>query len=432
LSSEEKTSLHESEQSILQEKERGGDPLDELLSRLESGRRIIRNRDVLRADYLPDSLPHRSEHIRHMGEVLAPCLLGGRPSNLFIYGKTGTGKTAVAKHVLKRFSAEAAKRDVKAQFVYVNCRIAGTEYRVLSEMCASLGVRVPFTGLSKAEVFGRLRSALTAFGGLLVVCLDEVDVLVKSFGDDLLYEMTRSNDPTVVGHVAVIGISNDLMFKEQLDPRVLSSLSEEELVFHPYTALELADILRERATVALNDDAVKDDVIGLCAALAAAEHGDARRALDLLRVSAEVAEREGAARIEERHVRAAQALIERGRVHEALSSLPIHSRIVLLAVLAASRSGKETLTSGVLYATYKELCGDVGIEPLTDRRVSTLVSELDMLGVVSCDLVSFGRHGRTRRIKLAINQDDVMTVFEKDELLSSVAGRAVRALKSAV
>ncbi len=415
------------ELSQLQWKAGGGDPLGDILARLESGRRIILSRDVLRADYLPESLPHRWEHIRRMGEVLAPCLIGGRPSNLFIYGKTGTGKTAVAKHVLKRFSAEASRRDVRARFVYVNCRIAGTEYRVLAEICASLDVRIPFTGLSKAEVFSRMRNGLNRLWGMLVICLDEVDVLVKSFGDGLLYELTRSNDQGSSGHVAIIGISNDLMFKEQLDPRVLSSLSEEELVFHPYTANELADILRERASMSLSEGSYDESVIRLCAALAAAEHGDARRALDLLRVAAEVAEREGAERIEERHVRAAQGLIERGRVYEALSSLPLHSRIVLLAVLVASKGGGNGIaTSGAIYSTYKALCVEAGVEPLTDRRVSTLISELDMLGVVSCDLVSFGRHGRTRRIRLAINSDEVMSVFERDELLSSLASKMLK------
>jgi len=395
-----------------------GDPLHEIISGLPRQRLIV-NSVALRADYLPSSLPHRWDHIRRVGQVLAPCLGNGRPSNVLIYGKTGTGKTAVVKHVLERFSAEAVRRGLRSQFTYVNCRIAGTEYRVLSELCSSLGVRVPFTGLSKAEVFSRLRSSLQGLGSLMVACLDEVDVLVKGFGDDVLYELTRSNDASSPAQISLIGISNDLTFKEQLDPRVLSSLGEEEIVFHPYTAPELVDILRERAEMALRKDAIRSDIINLCAALAAAEHGDARRALDLLRVAAEVAEREGADAVEVKHVRAAQGLIERGRIHEALSSLPIHSRVVLLSAFSMAKK-KEALTSGVLYTTYRSLCGRVGLEPLTDRRVSTLVSELDMLGVLSCDLVSFGRHGRTRRIRLSIGLEEIGAVLEGDDLLAPI------------
>ncbi|MEM4409194.1 MAG: cell division control protein Cdc6, partial [Candidatus Caldarchaeum sp.] len=249
-----------------------------------------------------------------------------------------------------------------------------------------------------------------------VACLDEVDVLVKDFGDDLLYEFTRSS--TEQYWVSLIGISNDLMFKEQLDPRVLSSLSEEEVVFPPYTATEIADILVDRAAQALRPGSIGEDVIRLCAALAASEHGDARRAIDLLRVAAEVAEREGAERIEEQHVRKAQSMIERGRVKEVVLSLPLHSRLVLLAIYMSARKGLET-TSGTIYNMYREFCSSIGLEPLTDRRVSTLVSELDMLGIIACELVSYGRHGRTRKIKPTISFNEIAEILSGDDTLAA-------------
>ena len=44
-----------------------------------------------------------------------------------------------------------------------------------------------------------------------------------------MYELTRINETLTKSKVAIIGISNDLRLKEFLDPRVFSSLSEEEL-----------------------------------------------------------------------------------------------------------------------------------------------------------------------------------------------------------
>ncbi|MCS7133764.1 MAG: orc1/cdc6 family replication initiation protein [Candidatus Caldarchaeum sp.] len=395
----------------------GDDPLEDIIRRYSDNyTTIILRHDLLRSDYVPNSLPHRTQHIKAVANVLAPVMRQVRPSNLFIYGKTGTGKTAVCRHVFNRLSTAVAEKGHKINFVYINCRLAGTEYRVLAELCAAAGVNVPFTGISKGELFRRFQSNASRQNSSFVVCLDEVDALVKDFGDDLLYELTRANIGS--GWISLVGISNDLLFKETLDPRVLSSLSEEEVVFQPYTATELADILWDRAESALRTGSVGDDVIRLCAALAAAEHGDARRAIDLLRVAAEVAEREGAERIEENHVRTAQSLIERGRVKEVVSSLPLHSRLVLLAVYVSSRKGVET-TSGTLYNIYREFCSTMGLEPLTDRRVSTLVSELDMLGIIACDLVSYGRHGRTRRIKPTIAYDEVAEILARDEMLSS-------------
>ncbi|MCS6787740.1 MAG: orc1/cdc6 family replication initiation protein [Aigarchaeota archaeon] len=394
------------------------DPLEDLIRRTLDGKSPFKNRDVLRSDYIPENLPHRWEHVRRLGEILSPSLRMVRPSNVFVYGKTGTGKTAVAKHVLKRFSQEAERQGLDLRFVYVNCRLSGTEYRVISELCGALGVKVPFTGLSKAEVLSRFRNALYRSSSLVIACLDEIDHLVKTSGDEFLYALTRINEGSEGGQLSLIGISNDLTFKEMLDPRVLSSLSEEEIVFHPYTAVELVDILSERASMALHEGAISEGVIQLCAALAAAEHGDARRAIDLLRVAAELAEREGSAVVEERHVREAYGVIEQGRVYEALSTLPLHGRAILLAVYQCVRAGVQRITTGLVYAQYRKICEHLGIEPLTDRRVSSILSELGMLGVITSDVVSYGRYGRTRRISLNIPVHELEEVLLHDDALA--------------
>ncbi|MDW8042379.1 MAG: orc1/cdc6 family replication initiation protein [Nitrososphaerota archaeon] len=394
------------------------DPLEELIKRTLNRNSPFKNRDVLRSDYIPDNLPHRWEHVRRLGEIVSPSLKMVRPSNVFIYGKTGTGKTAVAKHVFKRFSQEAERQGLRLNFVYVNCRISGTEYRVMAELCASLGVRVPFTGLSKAEVLSRFRNALYKSNSLVITCLDEIDHLIKTSGDESLYALTRINEGSEGGQLAIIGISNDLTFKEMLDPRVLSSLSEEEIVFHPYTAVELVDILSERASMALVEGSISEGVIQLCAALAAAEHGDARRAIDLLRVAAELAEREGSTVVEERHVREAYGVIEQGRVYEALSTLPLHGRAILLTVYQCVKSGVQRITTGTVYNQYRRVCEHLGIEPLTDRRVSSIISELGMMGVITSDVVSYGRYGRTRRISLNIPLNELEEVLIHDEALS--------------
>lgn len=409
------------EELDLQLKRRGEeDPLQQVVKRALERPRIFKDRQVMRSDYIPGNLPHRSDHIRRLGEILSPSLRFSRASNVFIYGKTGTGKTAVVKYVFNRFKEVAELDGLPLSFSYVNCRIAGTEYRVLAELCESIGVKVPFTGLSKAEVFNRFRSSLRDRNIILIACLDEIDILVKNCGDNLLYELTRVNESFEGGGLNIVGVSNDLHFKESLDPRVLSSLSEEELVFHPYTALELIDILTERAAMAFHSGTVPDEVIRLCAALAAQEHGDARRAIDLLRVAAEIAERSGASIVEEKHVRLAQNMIERGRVFEALSTLPLHSKLTLTTLYLLVKNDMNNPTSGILYETYREVCSLIGIEPLSDRRVSMLISELDMLGVLKSEVVSMGRYGRTRRITLMTPTDEVQRVLENDDLLKTL------------
>ena len=396
--------------------------LDELFEKLVGNIKIFEDREVLRHDYLPDRLPHREEQIKRLGETVAPVLKGARCSNIFLYGKTGTGKTAVTKYLLKYLEAKAKEFNAPVRICYVNCRLAGTEYRVFARLCQSIGVSVPFTGLSVGEVFERFRTGLDCSKIVFIIVLDEIDVLIKNRGDNLLYELTRINESLCNSKVSLVGISNDLRLKEFLDPRVLSSLSEEEIVFRPYDAGELRNILLERAQLAFCKGALSEGALSLCAALAAAEHGDARRALDLLRVAGEVAERKDVSVVVEDHVRQAEKHIEHNRVVEALRNLTLHSKLVVLSIFHLNEANVHRAITGEIYEVYSELCGELGVTPLTQRRVSTLVNELDVIGLVNAQVVSMGRYGRTKKIRLEVTRTLIREVFADDNRL----GRLVK------
>jgi cell division control protein 6 len=297
--------------------------------------------------------------------------------------------------------------------------MVGSEYRIFANLSQNIGMTIPFTGLSVGEVFDRFRNGLDASRTIFIVVLDEVDALIKDRGDGLLYELTRINETLNKSKVAMIGISNDLRLKEFLDPRVFSSLSEEEMVFRPYDASELRNILLERSKLSFHDGTLSDAALSICSALAAAEHGDARRALDLLRVAGEVAERQGATVITEEHVREAEKHIEHDRVVDALQNLTLHSKLVLLSVYHLNKS---SATTGEIYDVYNELCGELGAGLLTQRRLGTLVNELDAMGLLNAKVVSMGRYGRTKKIRLEISRTLLKDVFGNDARLGCMLG----------
>ncbi|MCS7139073.1 MAG: ORC1-type DNA replication protein [Candidatus Nezhaarchaeota archaeon] len=392
--------------------------IDEIIRKVLAAR-IFKDREKLRPDYVPETLPHREDEINKLAKILAPAVKGTRPSNIFIYGLPGTGKTAVTKYVLRRIEGYSGSYagNVKLKVAYINCRNENTNYRVLFNLCNYLDEKVPFTGLSTAELFRRFIRALDRDKILLFVVLDEVDFLVKASGDDVLYKLTRINPDLHIARVSIIGITNDLNFIEYLDPRVKSALSEEELIFRPYTTEELADILSERAKLAFNDGILDEAVIPLCATLAAREHGDARRALDLLRVAGEIAEREGAPKVLEEHVRKAYKEIEKDRVVEVMRSMPLHSKLVVMAVYLIKRKEREA-TTGEIYETYRGLCRKLMIDELTQRRVSDIINELDMLGIVNARVTSKGRYGRTKLVRLAISERALIEGLKTDPRLT--------------
>jgi len=541
-----------------------------LFDDLLSGEPIFENKEVLRPSYTPHELPHRSDQINKMATILVAALRGETPSNILIYGKTGTGKTASAKFVSKELESTSQKYSVPCDVEYINCEVTDTQYRVLAQLAnkfiekneqrideqlatleslldaideydATVDARdtheanaddrsndqpasdpfevaledatesktnvssgdeiesesggsppeaegysgsaesksslpstesdsapvdstgdataadstalppdhplestpfesreavearieeleadresfeeVPMTGWPTDRVYSVFFDAVDYDERVVVIMLDEIDKLVEKSGDDTLYNLSRMNSELENSRVSIIGISNDLKFTDFLDPRVKSSLGEEEIVFPPYDANQLRDILEHRSNVAFKDSALSEDVIPLCAAFAAQEHGDARRALDLLRTAGELAERSQAETIVEEHVRQAQDKIELDRVVEVVRTLPTQSKLVLFAIILLEKNGVHSINTGEVFNIYKRLCEEIDADVLTQRRVTDLISELDMLGIVNAVVVSKGRYGRTKEISLSVPLEETEAVLLSDSRLSDI------------
>jgi len=398
------------------------DLLDSIFEKAVDGKALIKNRRTLTIDYVPEKLPFRDEETKTVAQTLSVVLKGARPSNLLLFGKPGTGKTAVIKNVVQRLHQKAKDLGIEVTVPFVNAKTANTGYKVLYEIAENMGInneeekklQVHFTGLSMGEATDRILDFIQKKKKLhVVLIIDEIDSLVDRNGDDILYNFTRANEQiSEGGFISLIGISNSLTFKDKLDPRVRSSLSEEEMVFNPYTVEQLQKILADRVKLAFNDDAVSSAAINLCAAMAGKENGDARKAIDLLRVAAEIAERERLTNVEEKHIRLAQEKIEKDTNYEVLRNSTTHTKIVILAIMK-SKNGN----TGEVYEIYSSLCNNAEHEPLTQRRITQIISELDQLGLVTSDVVSKGRYGRSQRIKITVPTLTIRDAFKDDPSL---------------
>ncbi len=367
---------------------------------------LFRNKDVLSPDFIPEVTVHREKQIKQLASVLAPSLKNLKISNIFAYGKTGTGKTVCVKQVTQ----DLEKRSSKIKVIYLNCkmkRIADTEYRLIAELARSFGKKVPPTGLPTDEIHRIFYEALDAEKKNVILILDEIDALVKKIGDEFLYTLTRINQELKNARVSIIGISNDITFTENLDPRVKSSLSEEEILFPPYNALQLQDILNQRSGFAFNSGVIQPGVITKCAALAAQEHGDARKALDLLRIASEIAEREGNQKVLLSHVEVAEDKLDLDKTVEIVKTQPKQSLAVLAATIRLVENGRKNIQTGDIFELYQNFCSNAGLKNLTQRRVSDLIGELDMLGVLNTKVISKGRYGRTREIRLLLSKPTI-------------------------
>lgn len=364
---------------------------------------IFKNKKALQSSYTPETIIHRDSQINEIASILAPALKEDKPSNLFVYGKTGTGKTLTVKHITHNMFNLAQDRNIPLKIIYLNCkmkRIADTEYRLIAQLIKEMGEEVPYTGLPTDEVYNIFFRILKKTPEKqIILILDEIDELINKAGDEVIYNLTRLNSDIDKTQITLIGISNSLIFTEKMDPRVKSSLSEEELVFTPYNAVQLKEILEKRAKKAFKDKVLEEGIIGKCAAYSAREHGDARRALELLRVAGEIAERKGVSKVRIDHLDVAEEKIEKERILEIIKSQPKQSQVALLSIILLFNKSNKKVYTGDVYEIYKKICLKTDLRPLTQRRISDIIGELDMLGIITAKVISKGRYGRTREIK---------------------------------
>jgi cell division control protein 6 len=366
---------------------------------------LFENKAVLQPTYMPEQVLHREKEIELVASVLAPLLKGEKPSNLFVYGITGTGKTLTINYVSSYLLDIAKEQNRKLKIIYINCKLkrtADTEYRLIAQILRELGKDVPSTGLPTDEIYNIFYNILNSTKMMVLLVLDEIDQLIDKSGDEIIYNLVRINTELKESVVSLVGISNSTIFTEHLDPRVKSSLSEEEITFAPYNALQIQEILKKRAEHAFREGTIEQGVLEKCAAYAAREHGDARRAIELLRVAGEIAERKKKTTMQMSDLDEAEEKIEKEKVIEIIKTLPKQSQSALYCILLLYNESNNKINTGAIYDKYKEMCAVQDLRPLTQRRISDILAELDMLGVINATIVSKGRYGRTKEISIGL------------------------------
>jgi cell division control protein 6 len=393
---------------------------------LNTKKKLFRNKALVKVSYIPEEISdilHREEVIYKLQHYLLDVFQGLAPNNIIIYGKMGTGKTVVTSLVLKDLKEVADENRISLTILNVNCE-GLSDNGILGMINNALiyeieGITKNTIGNSMSRNSINLRKYYNELDGLLIIVLDEID---KIKNPNIINQLTRTISTKNKQPPCLIMITNNINFKENLLGHTKSVLAENEIQFDPYNADQLADILESRIQQAFYPNVVGEMVIQLCAAFAAQEHGDARKAMNLILKSGELAELKGKEVVEEIDVREANEIIEIDRITEIVKTLPTQSKIVLYSIILLKIKGREgkNVTTGEMYNVYCQLCRHIDVNILTQRRVTDLISELDMLGLVNVNIMNKGRYGRTKDVSLSIPVENTQKILLEDYRLKAL------------
>ena len=369
---------------------------------------IFKDSSVLSPDYIPKKLIGRTKEVLDLAKIFKPVDYKGYPFNALIFGKTGSGKTVVTKFLLQklmeRLEATPDIIDYRLQCVYIQCKTNCTTNGVLYEIIRQIDPtnKMPRKGFAIAYYYEELWNVIKQKDVSLVVVFDEIDRLKD---DEVLYNLSRAGEMQKLPEkhfVCLIGISNFLDYGKELDSRVISSMSPKDHIFAPYNAEQIVMILNERVKIAFNDGVVPQETINLCAAYAAQDHGDARKAIKHLKMAAAYAEENNFSQVLPEHVDVTLESVDVDRIQDMAMYLPLHEKIVLLAILKLTNYGNPSTNSQAVTALYNQMCFEIGKRPLHRTTIASKFGDFKMLGLIKTSSMRKGKGGGWKDIRLSV------------------------------
>jgi len=379
---------------------------------------------------------------------------------VYVCGVPGMGKTATIKDVVEQMTYSSERGEME-QFSYLELNglklLSPTvAYEALWHHISGDKVSASNAALLLEEYFKREDHKRKP----LVILMDEFDQIATK-KQNVMYNFF--NWPTYsTSKLIVIAVANTMDLPERmLTNKIASRLGLRRIQFRGYTFQQLGDIITHRLEMITKNNrrkvVITSDAIGFASRKVASVSGDARRALTICRRAVEIAEKEY---LENKkgeddsepyqvlisHISTAINETVNSPLSKYIASLPFASKLVLASLLRRSRRTGlaenslgdiiDEMRNSFAMATHSEEQGSDELNmqdvlysdktftatnetaPILNLRIhffKQIVTSLVEAGII---IQQNSPGERSRLVKLDVPEEEVVSVFKKDNAIS--------------
>jgi len=329
----------------------------------------INDIEPLRNEYIPEDVLDRETEAEQLEQALETT------QNIHVHGPRGTGKTLIVKKQLENLETDTC---------YISCQKQDTQYKVLRKAVNELTSKTVGSGHHTSELQRLLKNQVDVVETTIV--LDELDFLLLNDGDDLLYFLSRMEAD--LGLVLITANHEDL--SDQLEERTFSTLQPRRIGFEPYSGELIYEILADRARKSLKTRSLRREALTYIASATQ----NLKIALTWLRVSAKQAEDT----ITETLVKDVKTEAFQNHIKHQLQGFTRHHELLYQTIKELDKE-QEAIQTGEVYKRYQIVCQAYNEDPLTDRRISDYLKQIEQTGLIQSQYHYGGQKGKTREIK---------------------------------
>ncbi|NVM04820.1 MAG: AAA family ATPase, partial [Candidatus Helarchaeota archaeon] len=235
------------------------DIFEQIVKKALFGTSVFKDETKLFREYIPNRLPRREKELERISRDFRPILKdkSNFPVNIALSGKSGVGKTVVAKYFCEKLTNYSKSLEKKIEYQYCNCYTYRTRSALLYHLLSKL-YKATCRGFEPETLLLDLHNRLKRDNKKLVLILDEVHVLK----DEVLFFLQLS-DPNIY----YILISRDYFFKQMLNVN-LSGRINDHIKLDGYSKEDLIEILNFRTEEAFKQGSISSQIIELIANIA--------------------------------------------------------------------------------------------------------------------------------------------------------------------